>query len=32
MLIWAKEKHRRYKKDFGDKYPKNRKAILPFLI
>lgn len=32
MLIWAKEKHRRYKKEFGDKYPKSRKAIVPFVV
>jgi len=32
MLIWAKEKHRRYKKEFGDKYPKHRKAMIPFII
>lgn len=30
MLIWANEKHRRYKKEFKD-YPR-RKAILPFLL
>jgi very-long-chain enoyl-CoA reductase len=32
MTIWAKQKHRAYKKDFGDKYPKQRKAIIPFFI
>ena len=32
MLIWAKEKHRRYKKDFGDKYPRDRKAMIPFIV
>lgn len=32
MTIWAKQKHRAYKKEFGVKYPKQRKAIIPFLI
>lgn len=32
MLQWALQKHRRYKKDFGDKYPRGRKAMFPFLI
>jgi len=32
MTIWAKQKHRAYKKDFAEKYPKQRKAIIPFLI
>lgn len=32
MTIWAKQKHRAYKKEFGDKYPKQRKSIIPFLI
>ncbi|CAD8079739.1 unnamed protein product [Paramecium sonneborni] len=32
MMIWAKQKHKRYLKEFGDKYPKNRKAIVPFII
>ena len=31
MLVWALEKHRRYKREFED-YPKNRKAIIPFII
>ncbi len=31
MAIWAKGKHRLYCKEFKD-YPKNRKAILPFLF
>lgn len=31
MAIWAKGKHRMYCKEFKD-YPKNRKAILPFLV
>lgn len=32
MTKWAKERHSNYLKTFGDKYPKNRKAIIPFLI
>jgi very-long-chain enoyl-CoA reductase len=32
MTQWALEKHRRYRKEFGDKYPKNRKAIFPFIL
>lgn len=32
MLDWALKKHKRYKKDFGDKYPKGRKAMIPFII
>jgi len=31
MAIWAKGKHRLYCKEFPQ-YPKNRKAILPFLF
>lgn len=31
MLIWALGKHRRYKKEFPE-YPKNRKALIPFII
>lgn len=31
MSVWAKGKHRRYKKEFKD-YPKKRKAIVPFLL
>ena len=32
MAKWAKDKHRRYKKEFGDKYPKGRKAMFPFIF
>ncbi|KAG7789313.1 hypothetical protein KL945_001861 [Ogataea haglerorum] len=32
MMNWAKQKHRNYKKTFGDKYPKNRKAMIPFIF
>ncbi|PCH42356.1 hypothetical protein WOLCODRAFT_101986 [Wolfiporia cocos MD-104 SS10] len=31
MTVWALKKHKTYKKDFKD-YPKNRKAIFPFLL
>ncbi|GAA5847161.1 hypothetical protein JCM5353_004985 [Sporobolomyces roseus] len=31
MYVWAVKKHRRYRKEFGDKYPRNRKAMIPFL-
>ncbi len=29
---WAIKRHKDYKKNFGDKYPKERKAFIPFLI
>jgi len=32
MNAWAIKKHKIYKKEFGDQYPKNRKAIIPFLL
>lgn len=32
MSKWAKEKHDNFKNLFGERYPKNRKAIIPFLI
>jgi len=32
MTIWAKQKHRAYKTEFAEKYPKQRKSIIPFLI
>ncbi|KAK7036470.1 Very-long-chain enoyl-CoA reductase [Paramarasmius palmivorus] len=32
MLVWALKRHRQYKKEFGDKYPRSRKAMFPFLI
>lgn len=31
MLEWALKKHKRYKKEFPN-YPKNRKAMFPFII
>jgi very-long-chain enoyl-CoA reductase len=30
MLVWAQQKHRRYKKEFPG-YPKNRKVLIPFI-
>jgi very-long-chain enoyl-CoA reductase len=32
MMQWAKKKHAEYLRTFGDRYPKNRKAFIPFLI
>lgn len=32
MTVWALEKHRRYRKELGDDYPKERKAIIPFIL
>ncbi|CDK26136.1 unnamed protein product [Kuraishia capsulata CBS 1993] len=32
MYIWAVKKHNRYRKDFGERYPKNRKAMFPYLL
>jgi very-long-chain enoyl-CoA reductase len=32
MGVWAKKKHRNYKKEFGSKYPKDRKAMIPFIF
>ena len=32
MLDWAIKKHKRYRKDFGDRYPRSRKAMFPFII
>jgi very-long-chain enoyl-CoA reductase len=29
MLVWAKGKHRNYRKEF-EKYPRERKAMIPF--
>ncbi|TNY24417.1 3-oxo-5-alpha-steroid 4-dehydrogenase-domain-containing protein [Rhodotorula diobovata] len=31
MYVWALKKHRRYRKEFGDKYPRGRKAMFPYL-
>lgn len=32
MREWAIKKHKQYLKDFADRYPRNRKAFIPFLI
>lgn len=32
MWIWGVKKHRRYRREFGDKYPKNRKIYVPFVL
>ncbi|KAG7091181.1 hypothetical protein E1B28_010233 [Marasmius oreades] len=32
MLSWALKKHRNYKEEFGKEYPRNRKAMFPFII
>ncbi|KAF9268522.1 hypothetical protein L218DRAFT_917324 [Marasmius fiardii PR-910] len=32
MLVWALKKHSNYKKEFGKEYPRNRKAMFPFII
>ncbi|GAA5823672.1 hypothetical protein JCM10212_007092 [Sporobolomyces blumeae] len=31
MYVWAVKKHRRYRKEFGDKYPRGRKAMFPLI-
>ena len=31
MAAWAMKKHVAYKKDFGDKYPRGRKAMFPMI-
>lgn len=31
MTVWALGKHRNYKKEFSN-YPKQRKAVIPFVI
>lgn len=28
MAVWAKQKHRRYKKDFGEKYPSSKRWVI----
>lgn len=32
MAVWALKKHRNYKKEFGEKYPRGRKAMFPFIL
>ncbi|KAK5664832.1 Very-long-chain enoyl-CoA reductase [Batrachochytrium dendrobatidis] len=32
MYFWAVKKHKRYIKEFGDKYPRRRKILIPYII
>ncbi|KDN49886.1 hypothetical protein RSAG8_01951, partial [Rhizoctonia solani AG-8 WAC10335] len=32
MVIWAIQKHKAYRREFGSQYPRNRKIIVPFLF
>nr|KAJ3421715.1 3-oxo-5a-steroid 4- dehydrogenase [Polyrhizophydium stewartii] len=32
MYLWAVKKHKRYIKEFGDKYPRKRKILIPFVL
>ncbi|KAJ6589101.1 3-oxo-5-alpha-steroid 4-dehydrogenase-domain-containing protein [Mycena capillaripes] len=32
MALWAMKKHATYKKEFGDKYPRSRKAMFPGIL
>ncbi|KAJ7641367.1 3-oxo-5-alpha-steroid 4-dehydrogenase-domain-containing protein [Roridomyces roridus] len=32
MIVWAQKKHAAYKREFGDKYPRGRKAIFPGIL
>ncbi|KAI0076184.1 hypothetical protein K474DRAFT_1663305 [Panus rudis PR-1116 ss-1] len=32
QTMWAIKKHRNYRKEFGDKYPRSRKVIFPFIF
>jgi len=32
MSQWAVKKHRKYKKEFGKAYPRERKAIFPSIL
>jgi len=32
MALWATKKHKAYKREFGDKYPRGRKAMIPFIF
>jgi len=31
MLVWSAKKHKAYRREFGDKYPRSRKAMIPFI-
>ncbi|KAH9997146.1 3-oxo-5-alpha-steroid 4-dehydrogenase-domain-containing protein [Russula compacta] len=32
MMSWAAKKHRAYKKEFGKEFPRQRKAMIPFIF
>ncbi|KAI5475362.1 enoyl reductase [Pseudohyphozyma bogoriensis] len=32
MAVWALKKHKRYRKEFGNEYPKGRKVMIPFVF
>ncbi|VEU23499.1 DEKNAAC104624 [Brettanomyces naardenensis] len=32
MMSWAGQKHKKYREEFGDQYPKNRKAMIPYIF
>ncbi|KAI9208541.1 3-oxo-5-alpha-steroid 4-dehydrogenase-domain-containing protein [Polychytrium aggregatum] len=32
MYLWAVKKHKRYRKEFGNEYPKGRKILIPYLL
>ncbi|KAI9012937.1 3-oxo-5-alpha-steroid 4-dehydrogenase-domain-containing protein [Gaertneriomyces semiglobifer] len=32
MYLWAVKKHIRYRRDFGNSYPKERKVMVPFVL
>lgn len=32
MMVWAKQKHAKYRKEFGDDYPKHRRAMFPYVF
>jgi very-long-chain enoyl-CoA reductase len=32
MAMWSIKKHKNYKKEFGKEYPRNRRAMIPFIL
>ena len=32
MAMWSIKKHKNYKKEFGNEYPRNRRAMIPFVL
>ncbi|TDL25624.1 hypothetical protein BD410DRAFT_765221 [Rickenella mellea] len=32
MTVWAIKKHKGYKKEFGNEYPRGRKVVIPFIF